>query len=166
MLQNSRVAAFTVSDLLRENHQGRWYKLNHCISIASFPNLVKYADITSVFKKGDVPHNDYRLISTLSKFSKIFKRLTYKQTFEFMNLNLSKYVTGFWKNPKTLHILLKMKETWRSRLKCGNKFSALVMGLSKAFDTALHHLFLFKLKAYSFNENYVLFIRNCLTNRY
>ena len=82
-----------------------------------------------------------------------------------MNSKLSKYITGLWKNHKTQHTLLKMMETWRSRLNCGNKTDALISDLSKAFDNINHNLFLSKLKAYGFIENYVSFIRSYLTNR-
>ena len=76
--------------------------LNHCVSTTSFPDLLKYADITQVCKKGDVrDKKNYRPISTLSNFSKIFEKLIYNQIFEFMNPELPKYITGFWKNHNT-----------------------------------------------------------------
>ena len=40
--------------------------LNHFVSTASFPDLLKYADVTAVFQKGDVTGKEnYRPISTL-----------------------------------------------------------------------------------------------------
>ena len=76
--------------------------LNQCVSTASFPDLLKYADVTPVFKKGNVTEKEnYRPISTLSNFFKIFQKLIYNQIFEFMNPKLSKYITGFQKNYNT-----------------------------------------------------------------
>ena len=46
-----------------------------------------------------------------------------------------------------------MIETWRAVLNKGNKVGAIVMDLSKAFDTLNHNLLLCKLKAYGFNKN-------------
>ena len=117
--------------------------LNHCVSTASFPYLLKYADVTLVFKKdGDVTDKENcRAISTLSNFSKIFEKLTCNQSFEFMNIKLSKYITGFRKNHNTQRALLKIIETWRSNLNCGNKIGTLKMDLSNAFDTTNHDLF-------------------------
>ena len=43
----------------------------------------------------------------------------------------------FGKNRNTQHTLLKMIETRRSKLTCGNKIGALIMDLSKAFDTSV-----------------------------
>ena len=68
-----------------------------------------------------------------------------------MDPKSSKYITGFRKNRKIQHALLKITETWRSKLNCGNKIGALIINLSKSFDTINHDLFLSKLKAYGFN---------------
>ena len=98
--------------------------LNHFVSTASFLDLLKYADVTPVFKKGDTTDKEsYRPISTLSNFSKIFEKLIYNQIFEFMNPKLSKYITGIRKNHKTQHALLKVIETWRSKLNCETKLT-------------------------------------------
>ena len=86
--------------------------------------------------------------------------------FEFMNPKLLKYITGFWKDHSNQHALLKVTETWRSKLSCGNKIGALIMNLSKVFDTINRELFLYKLEAYDFNTNFVSFFINYLTNRY
>ena len=137
--------------------------MNHCASTASFPDPLKYVDVTPVFKKGDaIEKENYRPISTLSQFSKIFEKLIYSQIFEFIKPKLSKYITAFRRNVNTQHALLKMIEIWRSKLNCGNKIGALIIDLSKAFDTINHDLFLTKLKAYVFNENSVSFIRSYL----
>ena len=50
--------------------------VDHCVCTSSFPDLLKYADVTPVFKRGDVTDNgNYRPMSTLSNFSKIFEKL-------------------------------------------------------------------------------------------
>ena len=60
-----------------------------------------------------------------------------------------------------------MIEAWRTKLNCGNKIGALIMDLSKSFDTINHDYFLSLLiKVYGFNENSVSFVRSYLTNRY
>ena len=51
-----------------------------------------------------------------------------------MNYKLTKYITGFRKNLNTQHALLKMIETWRSKLNCRNKIGALIIDLSKIFS--------------------------------
>ena len=50
-----------------------------------FPDILKYADITPVFKKGDTTDkSNYRPISTLWNFSKIFEKHIYSQVNPYM----------------------------------------------------------------------------------
>ena len=45
---------------------------NECVKSGHFPDILKYADITTVFKKGDTTEkSNYRPINTISK--KIFE---------------------------------------------------------------------------------------------
>ena len=121
---------------------------NDCVKSGNFPDILKYADITPVFKKGDTTDKtNYRPINTLSNFSKVFEKLIYAQINPFMEPKLSKYLAGFRAKHNTQHALLKMIETWRAMLNKGNKFGAIIIDLSKAFDTLNHNLLLCKLKA-------------------
>ena len=121
---------------------------NDCVKSGNFPDILKYADITPVFKKGDTTDKtNYRPINTLSSFSKVFEKLIYAQINPFMEPKLSKYLAGFRAKHNTQHALLKMIETWRAMLNKGNKFGAIIIDLSKAFDTLNHNLLLCKLKA-------------------
>ena len=89
-----------------------------------------------IFKKGDpTSKKDYRPVSTLSNFSKIFEKLIYSQLNDYMKNKFSIYLTGFRKNHSTQHALLKMIETWKSKLNTGNKVGVIFMDLSKAFDS-------------------------------
>ena len=64
--------------------------LNQCVSTASFPDLLKYIDVIPVFKKGDATDKEnFRPISTLPNFSKMFEKLILNQIFEFTNPKLS-----------------------------------------------------------------------------
>ena len=68
--------------------------------------ILKYADITPFFKKGDTTDNgNYRPISTLSNFSKIFERLIYTQINLFIENKLLIYLAGFRKNHNIQHNL-------------------------------------------------------------
>ena len=53
---------------------------------------------------------------------------------------------------------LKVIETWRSMLNKCTKVGAILMDLTKTFDTLNHNLLLRKLKAYDFNTNALTFI--------
>ena len=119
----------------------------------NFLNILKCAYITPYFKKGDTTNkSNYRPISTLCNFSKIFEKLIYNQITYFMKAKLSKYLTSFHKIYNTDYVLLKTIETWRSMLNKSSKIGAIVMDLSKVFDMLNYNL-LCKLKVYCFHTN-------------
>ena len=121
---------------------------NDCVKSWHFPDIQKYADITPVFKKSDTADKScYRPISILSNFSKVFEKLVYNQINYFMEPKLSKYLAGLRENGNTQYVLLKMIETWCSMLNKDSKVRAVVMDLSKAFNTLNHNVHLRKLKA-------------------
>ena len=71
-----------------------------------FPNYLKLANITAVFKKGTrISKNNYRPISIFPVFSKIFERLLTRQRLEFFDNMLSKFQCGFRKGYGTQHCL-------------------------------------------------------------
>ena len=142
------------------------FLLNNCLQEGIFPDDLKYADVTPVFKKGDnTAKENYRPISTLSNFSKVFERLLHNQISNFMESKFSKFLTGFRKKHNTQHALLTMIETWKSKLNVGHKIGAIIMDLSKAFDTLNHDLLLAKLKAYGFDAKSVAFLKSYLSDR-
>ena len=78
---------------------------------------LKLANITPVFKPGArASKNNYRPISILSVFSKIFERLLSRQLLEFFDNILYKFQRGFRKGYKTQHCLLLMLEIRKGAL--------------------------------------------------
>ena len=85
--------------------------LNNCIRSGTFPETLKKAEVTPVYKKGDLTSKtDYRPVSTISNFSKFFEKLIYLQLNNYMQNKFSIYLIGSWKNQGTQHALLKMIE--------------------------------------------------------
>ena len=61
---------------------------NDMLSTGNFPDNMKLADITPVFKKKDpLKRENYRPVSILSAISKIFERLMQKQIVVYMENN-------------------------------------------------------------------------------
>ena len=138
---------------------------NDCVKSSNFPDILKYAEITPVFKKVDTTDKtNYGAISTLSNFSKVFEKLIYAKISSFMETRQVKYLACFRAKHNTLHALLKMLETWSAMLNIGNKVGEIIMDLSKVFDTLNYNILICKLKAYGFNKNVLTFIQSYFTN--
>ena len=135
--------------------------MNNCIKNKKFPDILKYADIVPVFKKGDTTDkSNYRTISTLSNFLKIFEKLIYSQVNSYMEPKLPKYLAGFRRNHNTQHAFLRMIESWRALQNKGQNVGAIIMDLFKAFGTLNH-----KLQAYGFDKRSLSFTESYFTNR-
>ena len=89
---------------------------NDCLKENKFPNLMKIAEISPVFKKLDNTSKDnYRPISTLSNFTKLFESILFTQLNRYIQNKFSKYFTGFWKNHNTQISLLRNDFTMLSK---------------------------------------------------
>ena len=84
---------------------------NECLINGKFPDTLKRADVTPIFKKGnDNEKENYRPVSMLSTFSKVFEKLLFEQINDHMQSKFSKHLTGFRKNHSTQNALLVMIE--------------------------------------------------------
>ena len=131
---------------------------NNCIKNSKFPDILKYADITPAFKKGDTTDkSNYRPISTLSNFSKILEKPIYSQVNSYMESKLSRYLVRFCRNHNTQQALLRMIKSCQVLQNKGEKVRSIIMDLSKAFDNLNHTLLFKKLQAYGFNIKITFF---------
>ena len=127
---------------------------------------MKIAEFSPVFKKLDNTSKDnYRPVSTLSNFAKLFESILFTQLNRGMQSKFSKYLTVFRKNHNTQNSLLSMIKSWQFRLNIGSKVGVTIMDLSKAFDSLNHELLLIKLEAYGLDSNSVFFMKSYLRNR-
>ena len=82
---------------------------NEFVKKSEFPSVLKQANITPVFKKGEREcKNNYRPVSILSNVSKIFERIIFRQISNYMDSFFSKYQFGFRKRYSTQQCLLPM----------------------------------------------------------
>ena len=139
---------------------------NNTIMESNFPSSMKNADITPVHKKGDkTDKQNYRPVSILSSFSKLFEKNMCDDINQYMNSKLSPYLCGFRKGYSTEYCLIIMLEKWKKALDKHNFAGALLTDLSKAFDCLNHELLIAKLEAYGFHYSALKFIMSYLSNR-
>ena len=118
--------------------------MNNFIEIGIFPDI-----LTPIFKKGDSRFLDnYRPVSTLPIFCKIYEKLIFKIVHSFLSTNNIIYENqfGFRKNHSTSHAVnfAVNKVLWQLENK--NHIIGIFIDLSKAFDTISHDKLLDKLK--------------------
>ena len=140
--------------------------INSSIRNCTYPEELKLAEVTPLFKKAD-PFDkvNYRPVSLLSHVSKVYERIIFNQISTYFEAYFSSFLTGFRKNHNTQHSLLKMLELWKEALDKGKSVGAIFMDLSKSFDTLNHDLLIAKLEAYGFSENSLNYIQSYLRNR-
>ena len=125
---------------------------NRQIEEGSVPNDLKYADVSSLFKKGDnMCKKNYRPISLLPASSKLSERLIYNQLYDYMGQFCSLLLGGFRQNYSTQHVSLDLLPHCRNII--GNKghARALFTDLSKAFGSVHHDLLVAKVNDYGIN---------------
>ena len=76
---------------------------------------------------------NYRSISTLSNFAKLFEGIIYSQLNDYMENKFSKYLTGFRKNHNTQNSLLRIIGSWKAKLNNESKVGVTIIGLIKSF---------------------------------
>ena len=141
--------------------------INNGNNESKFDDGLKYADITPVHKKGDVTSkSNYRPVSVLPIVSKVFERTMQKQIGDYMDKYLSSYLCGYRKGYNPQHALLTLLENWRTMLDRRGYGGAVLMDLSKAFDTLNHDLLIAKLHAYGFGYKSLKLIKSYLNNRW
>ena len=140
--------------------------INNSFKNKVFPDELKYAEVTPIYKKGsNFDKENYRPISILSNFSKVFEKIMFQQITQYIDSTLSPLLSGFRKNNSTQYSLLNMLEKWKNELDKGFKVGTIFMDLSKAFDTINHNLLIAKLNAYSFSKPALSYILSYLRNR-
>ena len=143
-----------------------YQNFNDAVDTDIFPNVLKNANVSPVFKKGSrTCETNYRPVSILPNISKIYERCMYKQMSIFFDEILSQYQCGFRKGFSSQHCLAPMLEKWRESIDNGGCFGALLTDLSKAFDCLLHYLLIAKLHAYGFDMNALKFLHSYLSDR-
>ena len=133
-----------------------------------FPNDLKTGRISPIYKKDNEELlENYRPVSTLAVFGKIFEKIIYSRLYSFFQSQNTLYENqyGFRKNHSTSHALNFSVNYVESCLKKKQHVLGIFIDLSKAFDTIPHQELLKKLDNYGIRGTNNL-IASYLSNRF
>ena len=142
--------------------------INHSFSHAVFPDDLKIAKITPIHKSG--PKSDpsnFRPISLLNIFSKIYEKSINSRLQEFLQKHSSLYLNqfGFRKHHSTELALIKLLDTITLALNAKQFVTSIFIDLKKAFDTVNFDILLLKLENYGFRGHINTYLKSYLSNR-
>ena len=132
-----------------------------------FPEPAKIANVRPIYEKDKrrEENKNYRPVSVLSSFSKVYQKSSQEYISPFVDKFLSEFISGYRGAYSTNHVLLRFIEQWKSTLDNKNMVEAVLMDLSKAFDCIPHNLVIAKLHAYDASENSLTFFYSHLERR-
>ncbi len=142
--------------------------INLSFKLGIFPDILKIAKVTPLHKKEcKLNFRNYRPISLLSVFSKIFEKTMYTRIYSYLvknNLIFEKQF-GFRSNYSTNHALISITERIKSLVDSGKYVCGVFVDLEKAFDTVNHRILGEKLNFYGLRGNVNNLIQSYLANR-
>ena len=112
--------------------------VNSSINQGHFPDELKIAKVIPICKSGNKESiENYRPISILSVFTKVFEKVMYKHLINFVDKNdiLYKYQFGFRRQHSTNHAVITLVEKNINALDKGKVVVGCFLDLKKAFDT-------------------------------
>ena len=140
--------------------------INTSFNQGIFPTDLKCAEVSPIHKKdNDMLKKNYRPISILTIFDKVFESIITDQITEFFKPIFNKMMCAYRKQYSSCHALTYLLDSWKSALDNNKCVGTLLMDLSKAYDCVPHSLLLCKLHAYGFTEDACRFIGSYLVDR-
>ena len=140
----------------------------HSIQLGVFPEKLKLAKITPIFKQGKNEHlTNYRPISVLPCFSKILEGIMYNRLYEYLTKNnlLFDKQFGFTKGHSTEHALIELVNRICNFFNENRYTLGVFTDLSKAFGTVNHNILLKKLKLYGIENSNLRWFTSYLSRR-
>lgn len=142
--------------------------INQSLTSGIFPDNLKIAKITPIYKKGDnTTIDNYRPISLLPAISKVFEKAIHIQVMKYLTDNNLFYSSQFGFRPGHSTELAAIEFVDRVLTYMDNDETpfSIFMDLSKAFDTLNHDILIDKLSYYGLDVNAIKLFKSYLSNR-
>jgi hypothetical protein len=142
--------------------------INQSFQNSVFPDNLKYAEVKPLFKKGDRHDIDnYRPVSVLPSFSKVFEKLALNQLLNFLESNFlfANEQYGFRKGRSTIAAISDLVDEVSWALDGSHSSMGVFCDLSKAFDCVDHNILLGKMELFNFSSESIGWMSSYLENR-
>ena len=133
-----------------------------------FPSELKLAKVLPIYKSEEEHFTqNYRPISVLPYFSKIYERVIYNHLMQYINSNDILYDKqfGFRKGHSTSHAIITLVEKVSKALDTGKIVVGVYLDIRKAFDCVRHATLLDKLHKIGIRGNLFCLIKSYLMSR-
>lgn len=142
---------------------------NGCLQMCYFPNKFKIAKVIAIPKPGKdnrYPIN-YRPISLLSCFGKLFERVIHNRISDFCSSNqvILPEQFGFKRNHSTIHQICRLNKIIKRNKFQRRSTGVVLLDFEKAYDTVWHNGLIFKLNQFNFPIYLCKLIKSFVTNR-
>uniref|UniRef100_A0A1Y1KXC2 Reverse transcriptase domain-containing protein n=1 Tax=Photinus pyralis TaxID=7054 RepID=A0A1Y1KXC2_PHOPY len=139
---------------------------NLALATNVFPDSWKNANVTPVFKSGDSNDvSNYRPISILSNFAKIFENVLYVRIYSKVRRLISIHQHGFMAHRSTTTNLACLSHVIAETIDKRGQVDVIYTDFKKAFDSIPHDIIIAKLFNFGFNEGLLKLFKSYLSNR-
>ena len=144
---------------------------NNCIKTEIFPYTWKKSNVIPVHEKNDKQLiNNYRPVSLLPIFGKMFERIIFNNIYRYLDEHnlLNPNQSGFRPKDSCLYQLLEITHNIFSSFDCNPTLEtrAAFLDILKAFDKVWHESLIFKLQSMGVSGNLLSLMNSFLSERY